>query len=151
MSSQFDYVQRRLESQEKWHNERAKLNKRLFYTVEVATLLAGAAVPVVNLWAVKDAYLAGLLSAIFGGVVVVAASIGKLFKFHDNWLQYRTVAETLGREKELYLNGSADYAGLDPGKCNQLLVQRVEDVLMAKTSEFVATHRDTPNAESPAP
>ena len=77
MSTAFEYLQRRLEPQERWHDERAKLNKRLFYTVEVATLLAGAAIPVVNLWAVKDAYLAGVLSAILGGIVVLAAAIGK--------------------------------------------------------------------------
>ncbi len=58
MNETFEYLQRRLEPQEKWHDERARRNKRLFYTVEVATLLAGAAIPVVNLWVVKDAYLA---------------------------------------------------------------------------------------------
>jgi len=75
MNQTFEYVERRLEPQEEWHNKRARLNKWLFYTVEVATLLAGAAIPVVNLWAVKDAYLAGVLSAILGGVVVMAAAI----------------------------------------------------------------------------
>ena len=109
MSGQFDYVERRLEPQEEWHNKRARLNKWLFYTVEVATLLAGAAIPVVNLWAVKDAYLAGVLSAILGGVVVMAAAVGKLFKFHENWLHYRALVEALAREKELYSVGGGDY------------------------------------------
>ncbi len=62
MTPSFEYLERRLEPQEEWHNKRARLNKWLFYTLEVATLLAGAAIPVVNLWAVKDAYLAGVLS-----------------------------------------------------------------------------------------
>jgi len=48
MNQTFEYVERRLEPQEEWHNKRARLNKWLFYTVEVATLLAGAAIPVVN-------------------------------------------------------------------------------------------------------
>ena len=52
-----------------------------------------------NLWAVKDAYLAGVLSAILGGIVVMAAAVGKLFKFHENWLHYRALAEALAREK----------------------------------------------------
>src|ERR1700756_2758860 len=81
MSETFEYVERRLEPQRKWHNEKATWNKRWFYTVEVATLLAGAAIPIVNLGAVKNPYWAGVLSAILGGVVVVAASVGKLFKF----------------------------------------------------------------------
>jgi hypothetical protein len=90
MNGTFEYLERRLEPQRKWHNEKAKWNKRHFYTVEVATLLAGATIPIVNLWVAKDPFWAGVLSAILGGVVVVAASIGKLFKFHENWLQYRT-------------------------------------------------------------
>jgi hypothetical protein len=87
MNETFQYVERRLEPERKWHNEKATWNKRRFYAVEVATLLAGAAIPVFNLWLVHDAFWAGVLSAILGGVVV-AASVGKLFKFHQNWLHY---------------------------------------------------------------
>jgi uncharacterized protein DUF4231 len=49
MNQSFEYLQRRFEPQEKWHDKRARLNKWLFYAMEVATLLAGAAIPVVNL------------------------------------------------------------------------------------------------------
>jgi hypothetical protein len=150
MSAPFDYVQRRLEPQEKWHDERAKLNKRLFYTVEVATLLAGAAIPVVNLWVVKDPYLAGVLSAVFGGMVVVAAAIGKLFKFHENWLHYRALVEALAREKELYAAGAGDYAAVDTAGSHRLLVERVENLLANKTAQFLETHKASgaPNEDS---
>ena len=144
MNPSFEYLQRRLEPQEKWHDERAKLNKRLFYMVEVATLLAGAAIPVINLWAVKDAYLAGLLSAVFGGIVVVAAAVGKLFKFHENWLHYRALVEALVREKELYSVGAGDYASVDGDERNRLLVERVENLIANKTAQFIETHRSTP-------
>ena len=110
MNPSFEYLERRLEPQEKWHEEKARWNKWLFYTMEVVTLLSGAAIPVVNLWVIKDAYLAGVLSAILGGLVVVAAAVGKLFKFHDNWLHYRALVEALAREKELYSAGAGDYA-----------------------------------------
>lgn len=141
MNGPFEYVERRLEPQRKWHNEKATWNKRRFYTAEVATLLAGAAIPIVNLWVVKDPYWAGLLSAILGGVVVVAASVGKLFKFHENWLQYRTLAEALEREKELYSVGAGDYAELDEAGRNRLLVERVESILASTTSQFIETHQ----------
>jgi len=141
MSTEFEYLQRRLEPQERWHDERAKLNKRLFYTAEVATLLAGAAIPVVNLWVVKDAYLAGVLSAILGGIVVLAAAIGKLFKFHENWLHYRALVEALAREKELYSVGAGDYAAVDEAGRNRLLVERVENLIANKTAQFMVTHK----------
>ena len=134
-------MQRRLEPQEEWHDKRARLNKWLFYTVEVATLLAGAAIPVVNLWVVKDAYLAGVLSAILGGVVVMAAAVGKLFKFHENWLHYRALVEALAREKELYSVGAGDYAAVDGAGRNRLLVERVENLIANKTAQFIETHK----------
>jgi hypothetical protein len=141
MKPPFEYLQDRLEPQEKWHDERARLNKWLFYTVEVATLLAGAAIPVVNLWAVRDAYLAGVLSAILGGIVVMAAAIGKLFKFHENWLHYRALAEALAREKELYSVGAGGYAAVDGDSRDRLLVGRVEDLIANKTAQFIETHK----------
>ncbi len=141
MSETFEYIQRRLEPQEEWHDKRARLNKWLFYTVEVATLLAGAAIPVVNLWVVKNAYLVGVLSAILGGVVVMAAAVGKLFKFHENWLHYRALVEALAREKQLYSVGAGDYATVDGTGRNRLLVERVENLIANKTAQFVETHK----------
>jgi len=148
MNETFEYVERRLEPQRKWHNEKATWNKRRFYTVEVTTLLAGAAIPIVNLWVVNDPYWAGVVSAVLGGVVVVAASVGKLFKFHENWLQYRAVVEALEREKELYSVGAGEYAEADKAVRNRLLVERVENILANTTSQFIETHQSTRELKS---
>src|SRR5262245_20378034 len=148
MNETFEYVERRLEPQRKWHNEKATWNKRRFYTAEVATLLAGAAIPVVNLWVAKDPFWTGVFSAVLGGVVVVAASVGKLFKFHENWLQYRTLVEALEREKELYSVGAGEYADADKAERNRLLVERVENVLANTTSQFIETHQSTRELKS---
>lgn len=141
MDESFDYLTRRLEQQRLWHSEKAAWNKHWFYRTESATLFAAAAIPIVNLVLVNQPSRAGVLTALLGGVVVVAAAVGKLFKFHENWLQYRTVVETLDREKEFYSNGAADYADPDERRRNQLLVERVENILAATTSQFVAAHR----------
>ena len=117
------------------------MEQRRFYTAKVATLLAGAAIPVANLWVAEDPFWTGVFSAVLGGVVVVAASVGKLFKFHENWLQYRTLVEALEREKELYSVGAGDYAELDEAGRNRLLVERVESILASTTSQFVQTHQ----------
>jgi hypothetical protein len=67
-----------------------------------------------------------VFSAVLGGVVVVAASVGNLFKFHENWLQYRTLVEALEREKEPHSVGAGDYAEADEKGRDRLLVERVE-------------------------
>jgi uncharacterized protein DUF4231 len=77
----------------------------------------------------------GVLSAILGGLVVMAAAVGKLFKFHENWLHYRALVEALARDKELYSVGAGDYVTLDGARCNPLLVERVEN------AQFIETHK----------
>lgn len=115
--------------------------------MEVTTLLGGAAIPIVNLGVVNDPYLAGIVSAVLGGVVVVATSVGKLFKFHENWLQYRALAEALEREKELYSVGAGEYAEADKAERNRLLVERVENILASTTSQFLQTHQSARDVE----
>lgn len=146
MNEPHDYLERRVIGQRKWHSVKATWNKHRFYTVEILTMLSGALIPVINLWAVKDAYLAGLLSAILGGVVVVSAGVGKLFKFQENWLQFRSVAEALGYEEEYFKAGAGEYAGGEGEHRNKLLVERVENILATTTKQFVSTHRSGPNA-----
>lgn len=137
MSEPSDYLQRRVVTQREWHSVKATWNKRRYYGVEIMTLLAGAAIPVVNLWVADPRVLSGIL----GGVIVVAAGVGKLFKFQENWLQFRTLAEALEREEELYKTGVADYAGADDARRGGLLVERVENILAGSVSQFIAMHR----------
>ena len=143
----FDYLERRVVPQRKWHAAKARWNKKRFYAMEITTLVAGALIPVVNLVALSS-YWAASLSGLLGGVVVIATAIGKLFKFQENWLQYRALVETLDREVEMYLNGVADYARVDQTDRNRLLVERVENLFATNTSAYVAAHRSD-KAEAP--
>ncbi len=140
MPDEPSYLERRVQSQREWHSDKATWNKRRYYTAEIATMLAGAAIPVINLMAANTQFV-GLLSAILGGVVVVAAGIGKLFKFQENWLHYRGVAEALAREEEHYKIGAGEYANVADRARGKLLVERIEGLLASTTSQFIATHR----------
>ena len=76
----------------------------------------------------------------------MAVAVGKLFKFHENWLQYRALAEALEREKELYSVGAADYPKANGAGRNQLLVGRVENLIGNTTSQFIETQRSAHGA-----
>lgn len=143
MDSATDYLKRRVDHQASWHSEKAGWNKHWFYGMEIATLASGAIIPIINLAAdsVLSATWRGLISAILAIIVVLAAGISKLFKFQENWLNYRALAEVLKREKELYLNGVGEYNLPTEPEKNKVLVSRVEDVLASTTSQFMALNR----------
>jgi len=75
--------------------------------------------------------------------VVVSAAVGKLFKFHENWLHYRALVEAVAREKELYSAGAGDYSAIDATERDRLLVERVKNLLANKTAQFLDTHKRT--------
>jgi hypothetical protein len=77
---------------------------------------------------------------------LISAGLAKLFKFQENWLQYRAIAESLGREREMYSGKVGDYA-VAAENAEALLIERVEGLLASTTSQFIATHR-APSSEA---
>ena len=149
MNDSFDYLDRRLLPQRKWHSAKSKWNKQRFYCVEIVTLVAGAGIPIVNVWAVDDPYWTRVFSALFGGVVVLAVALGKLFKFQENWLQCRTLVEAFDRETELYRMSLGEYRGAVPADRDGILVERIEGLLSTTTASYISSHRGEQSPPKP--
>jgi hypothetical protein len=140
MTDEFKYLKDRIESQRKWHSDRAITNKNRYYFTETITLVAGASIPVINVLDVLPSPALQLLSASLAAIIVISVGISKLCKYQENWLNYRALAEALKREKELYLYKVGDYDQEDK-KREKILIERVENLLGITTSQFVSIHR----------
>jgi hypothetical protein len=153
MDTDSNYINDRITEQETWHSRKAGWNKKCFYAVEITTLFSGALIPIVNLVDFINEPWRKLISALLATIIVIAAGLGKLYKYQENWLSYRALAEILKREKALYLNRVGEYNASDDQERHRMLVGRVEDVLASANSQFVALHRaerNNPPAESAA-
>ncbi len=143
MNDENNYLEERVEGQRKWHSDKASLNKNRYQMVELITIVAGATIPVINV--IDFEFISEpsirFLSALIGSIIVVAAGIGKLFKFQENWINYRTVSETLKREQEFYRYEVADYDGQRGKQRLKMLVQRVENILASATEQYMAVHK----------
>jgi hypothetical protein len=141
MSEEFKYLDERIETQIKWHSEKANWNKTKYYLAEIITLGAGALIPVINVFDVlSNPNLIRILSAALAALAVFSAGISKLYKFQENWLNFRALAEALRREKELYFYHVGDYES-QTDRRQKLLVERVENMLASATSQFVSIQR----------
>ncbi len=69
-----------------------------------------------------------------GVLIAVAASANALYKYQENWIQYRATSEQLTREKFLYLTNSGNYAVEDKFP---LFVQMIENLLAKENSSWV--------------
>ena len=126
------YVDGRYKHQVEWYDNRAQANKKRYSLVQWAVIILAASLPV-------------LISVAPTGVTIpmsVLLAIGtaalKTFKFQENWLSYRTVAESLKKERHYYAAGVGDY-GVAEDK-EGLFVERVENLISRENTQWLMAH-----------
>ena len=127
-----EYINDRLDDQINWYSNRSKTNQTWFKRVRLVEITAAAIIP----------FLAGigpiipyyqLIIGVLGVIIAVSAGLSSLYKFHENWIEYRTTSETLKHEKYLYLARCSPYDSED-AFCR--LVQRVESLISKENSQW---------------
>jgi len=131
-----EYLEKRLNDQIDWYDKKSVFNQRWYKWLRMIELVAAAAIP----------FLAGFINGesnpfpfkivigLLGLVIVVITGVLTLYKFQENWIEYRTTSETLKHEKFLYLTASERY---NVEKPFQLLVQRVENFISKENTKWI--------------
>ncbi|MCP4117623.1 MAG: DUF4231 domain-containing protein [Desulfobacteraceae bacterium] len=127
-----DFLKNRLDDQIDWYSTKSQTNQKYFKRLRLLEIVAAALIP----------FLAGIGSSMpcysviigaLGVIIAVSAGSSALYKFHENWIEYRTTAETLKHEKYLYQTRCSPY-DKDDAFCR--LVQRVEGLISKENSQW---------------
>lgn len=127
-----EYIQNRLDDQIAWYSSKSQFNQKCFKRFRIVEIVSAAIIP----------FLAGIgpnfpfyqvVIGSLGVIIAVSAGISAIYKFHENWIEYRTTAETLKHEKYLYLAKCAPYEGDNPF---HTLVQRVESIISKENRQW---------------
>jgi len=87
-----------------------------------------------------------LLGSILGAAIVILEGCLGIFNCHENWINYRSTAETLKKEGEFYKAQIGEYATADdPAK---LFVERVE-ALVSREHTFWRTNARPSEKQGP--
>jgi hypothetical protein len=132
-----DYLKTRVNDQISWYERKSALNKNYFKRLQVVAIVCGAAIPVLTVF--EDPAVVALirpLIAVLGSAVAVISATINLYKFSDNWVKYRTAAQLLTREKNLFLTQTVPYAAESASQAFKLFVQNCETIMSAENSEW---------------
>ena len=128
-----EYVNQRLDDQIAWYDGKSGLHKRLFQRIRLIEVLAAAAIPFLagfvsgsRLWPV---YVSGAL----GVLITICAGSVALLQLQEHWIEYRTTAESLKKERYLFLTRVEPYDGED---AFEVLVQRVETLISKENTNW---------------
>lgn len=132
------YMKERVDDQIAWYSKKSGFCQKRYKRFKIATLLFSVTIP----------FLTGLLDELnwmkylIGGMGVSIAAIEgiqALYKYRENWLQYRITSEALKREKLLYQALAGDYAEAeDPFKAFVLKAEQIMAGEQAEWMEYVA-------------
>jgi Protein of unknown function (DUF4231) len=126
-----DYIANRLDDQISWYSRKSQWNKQWLWMLRTAEIFFAGLIPFLANYG-ADSYSRSIVGLMGVAVAVIAGAIS-LFKFHENWIEYRTTAESLKHEKYLFLTSSNVYVGPD---AFHLLVERTETLISKENTSW---------------
>jgi len=133
-----EYFEQRLDDQINWFDSKSQSNQQTYKRLRLVEIVAAASIPLLAGFGHGKWYFSVAI-ALLGLVVAVIAGAMSLYRFQENWTEYRAAAETLKQERFLYLTRAFPY-GTDKGF--ELLVQRVESILKRERSEWLQSMQE---------
>ena len=145
-----EYLERRLDDQINWYGKKSASNQTAYKRIRLIEIIAAASIPLLAGYSQISGHIGmiiGIIIGIIGLIVAVLAGILSLYRFQENWNEYRASAESLKQEKYLYLARAEPYNSDQPF---ELLVQRVEAILKSETTRWAQATRATGAADKAA-
>ena len=137
------FVKERYKKEIAWYDRRANRNHKGYQILQWAAIILAALTPVLivmeEVWTKWLAVVVAILVAISTGAL-------RAFKYHENWINYRTTAETLKKEIHFFEANVQGYENVEDKK--SLFVQRVEALISREHTLWVITHEKDEDTKS---
>lgn len=134
-----EYLKDRVEDQINWYGGKSEWNQRWFKRLRLVELIFASLIPFLVTYVSDETALLKVIVGSMGACIAVFSGLVALNKFQENWIEYRTTAETLKHEKYLFLTQSHPY---DSEDSFHLFVNHIESLLSKENSNWARTVND---------
>ena len=124
----------RLDDQIEWYDRKSRHNKFGTLTLQIIQIIGATSITLLAATLAREHPVeSSILAAFLGAVVILCTAIAALFRVHERWIEFRTTAASLKKEKFLYLTGTEPYNTDDRFF---ILVQRVETLVSKENTNW---------------
>ena len=137
------YLSERYKSEVDWYDKKSAFYKNWYRNFQFVLIILSSITPVLIGLNQKENTEFNLFfwsAIIISLLVAVITSLMKVFKFQENWINYRTTCETLKKEIYLYNAGIQEYGRTKDKPA--LFVERVESLISRENTLWLMTHRE---------
>jgi len=137
------YLKERYCDQIDWYDRKSLQNQKWYKRLQWSLIILAAMTPALIAIGVCFSGIPFLkwVPVITSVLVAILTSTLKIFKFQENWINYRTTCETLKKEIHYYDAGIGDYA--DTGDKEALFVERVENLISRENTLWISVRKET--------
>ncbi|MDH3694537.1 MAG: DUF4231 domain-containing protein [Gammaproteobacteria bacterium] len=128
-----EYIEQRVDDQILWYSNKSGWNQKVYKRLRVLEIVCAASIPFLVSHVTAETVTLKVVVGVLGVCVAVVSGAVALYKFHENWVQYRSTSESLKHEKFLFLTKTEPY---DIDESYPLFVQRIEFIISNENSNW---------------
>ena len=134
-AAEIGFPYKRLDDQINWYDSKSAWNKKIYKQLKMLTLALAISIPLVALTGFNK------ITAVLGAMIAFLEGLQQMNQYHDNWISYRSTAESLKHEKHLFLAKAGPYAVSDNPFA--LLAERVESLVSQEHAKWASSQEQT--------
>ncbi|MCL0075714.1 DUF4231 domain-containing protein [Dehalococcoidia bacterium] len=136
------YLKSRYKDQIAWYGRKSVWNRRAYQIFQWTAIILSASTPV--LIVIGEGWVKWL-AVVVAALVAISTAALKTFKYQENWISYRTTAETLKKQIHFYEASIQGYENVEDKEA--LFVERVESLISRENTLWLITHekKEHPN------
>ncbi len=129
-----DYIKQRVDDQIEWYDKKSVSCQKKYKCLQVIEIVLAALIPLLSAYA-SNCIAISIIVGIFGSTIAIIESIVKLYKYHENWIEYRSTCELLRYQKYLYSTHSSPY-NISDETIENLFVRNIENIISSENNKW---------------
>lgn len=129
-----NYLVSRVDDQINWYDKKSASCQKKYKTTQTIEIILAASIPLLSAYS-KDCIIIAILVGLLGAAIAVIESLTKLYKWHENWIEYRTTCELLRYQKYLFETKSTPY-NTEPESIENLFVRNIENIISSENNKW---------------
>jgi Protein of unknown function (DUF4231) len=139
-----EYIEARLDQQIHWYSAKSRSNQIWFKFLRLLEIVFASASPFLVSQITEDTSVLKMIVGAMGVCVAAIAGIVSLYRFQENWIEYRSTAESLKHEKFLFLTKSPPY---ESENSYHAFVSNVESLISKENTNWSGALREKPKTK----
>lgn len=130
----YEYINSRVDEQITWYDKKSLSCQNKYKIAQTIEIVLASLIPLLSAYS-KDCTFIALVVGALGAAIAIIESITKLYKWHENWIEYRTTCELLRYQKYLFETKSSPYNN-DIESIENIFVRNIENIIFSENNKW---------------